>query len=312
MEANSLVTSLRRRKSMKTCKSIACLFGFMLALIAVATAADQPALTFKFKTFNVPGATATNPGGINNTGVLVGQYTDSGGVGHGFILKGKKLTTLDDPKGTSGTTGASNLALNGPIAVVGTYISATTGGSVGFLYKNGKFTDIPGPKGALGSTANAINDHGDITGAYFDSAAVQHGYIKKGNKYKTVDPPGSTAPSGNGINNKGQVVLEWLDSSSVYQSVLYNGKTYKKIDVPGAGGSSFVTDINTGGDVTYQWIDSGTVNHGALLHKGKYYKFDYPHSAFTFAGAVNDHNTIVGGYRTSSVGNLIGFTATFK
>ena len=71
--------------------------------------------------------------------------------------------------------------------------------------------------------------------------------------------------------------------------------------------SSIATDINTAGDVTYQVIDSGNNNHGALLHAGKYYKLDYPKSAFTFAGAVNDHSTIVGGYRTTSMGNLHGY-----
>jgi uncharacterized membrane protein len=297
---------------MKHCKSMACILGFVLAFMVAANAADNPTLKFKFKKFNVPGGIDTNAGGINNKGVLVGQFTDNNLILHGFILNGKKVTKLDDPKGTAGTTGASNLALNGPIAVVGTYTSSTTGNPMGFLYKGGKYTDIPGPSGSIASTANAINDHGDIVGAYFDSAAVQHGYVLKGTKYTTLDPPGSSAPSGNGINNKGDVVIEY-GASPNFQSVLYTAKTkkYKTINVPGETGS-FVTDINTAGDVTYQALDSAGNSHGALLHKGKYYKFDYPKSAFTFAGAVNDHSTIVGGWRTTSAGHNIGMLATFK
>jgi uncharacterized membrane protein len=298
---------------MKNFKSKACMLGFVLAFIVVAaTAAVDPPLTFTFKAFNVPGATATNSGGINNTGVIVGQYTDSALVGHGFILKGKKLTTLDDPKGTSGSTGASNLALNGAIAVVGTYVSATSGGSVGFLYKGGKYTDIPGPKGSLGSTANAINDNGDIVGAYFDSAAVQHAYVLKGKKYTTIDPPGSSTPSGNGINNSGNIVIVG-GANPNFTAYLYTAKTkkFKTINVPGETGS-FVTDLNTEGDVTYQAIDSAGNSHGALFHKGKYYKFDYKKSALTYAGAVNDHSTIVGGYAVTARGNINGLLATFK
>jgi hypothetical protein len=66
------------------------------------------------------------------------------------------------------------------------------------------------------------------------------------------------------------------------------------------------------GDITFQAVDSAGVSHGALFHKGKYYTFDYPKSAFTFAGAANDHSTIVGSWRTTSSGHNIGYTATFK
>jgi uncharacterized membrane protein len=298
---------------MKHFKSKACMLGFVLAFIVVAaTAAVDPPLTFTFKAFDVPGATATNSGGISNTGVIVGQYVDSALVGHGFILNGKKLTKLDDPKGTAGSTGASNLALNGPIAVVGTYVSSTTGGSVGFLYKGGKFTDVPGPAGSLATTANAINDHGDITGAYVDSAGTQHAYVLVGKKYTTIDPPGSTTPSGNGINDSGNVVVVG-GANPNFSAYLYTAKTkkFKTINVPGETGS-FVTDINTGGDVTYQAIDSAGNSHGALFHKGKYYKFDYKKSALTYAGAVNDHSTIVGGYAATARGNIHGLLVTFK
>jgi uncharacterized membrane protein len=297
---------------MKICKLIACLLGFVLAFMVAATAADAPPpLTFTFKKFTVPGATDTNAGGINNKGVVVGQYTDKNLVLHGFILNGKKLTKLDDPNGTSGTTGASNLALDGAIAVVGTYTSSKSGNPTGYLYKGGKFTDIPGPTGALASIANAINDAGNIVGAYVDSSGVQHGFVLKGTKYTTLDPPGATAPQGTGINKKGAIVLAWTDSGGLLESSLYNGKTYKTINVPGAA-QSFVTDINNLGDITYQAVDSAGVSHGALFHKGKYYTFDYPKSAFTFAGAANDHSTIVGSWRTTSSGSNIGYTATFK
>lgn len=296
---------------MKHRKSIACILGFVLACMVAAAAADQPPLTFKFKKFNVPGGIDTNPGGISNTGVIVGQYTDKNLVLHGFILNGTKLTKLDDPKGTAGTTGASNLALDGAIRVVGAYTNAQTAAVTGFLYKGGKFTDVPGPKGAIASSASAINDAGDIVGDYVDSNSVTHGFLLKGGKYTTLDPPGSRGTVATGVDKKDNVVMYWANSAGTFSSSLYNGKTYKTINVPNEA-SSIATDINTGGDVTYQVIDSNNVNHGALLHKGKYYVLDYPKSAFTFSGAVNDHSTIVGSWRTTASGHNIGYTATFK
>jgi len=287
------------------------MLGFVLAFMVAATAADKPPLTFKFKKFTVPGSIDTNAGGINNKGVLVGQYTDSSLILHGFILNGKTLTKLNDPNGTS--TGASNLTLDGAIAVVGAYTSTKTGSSMGFLYKGGKYTDIPGPSGAIASAGTAINDAGDIVGDYVDSGGVTHGFLLKGGKYTTLDPPGSLGTVATGVNKKDNIVLYWINSGNAYESSLYTSATkkYTTINVSGQA-NSIATDINTAGDVTYQTIDSAGVDHGALLHKGKDYVFDYPKSAFTFAGAVNDHSTIVGGWRTTASGHNIGYTATFK
>ena len=99
-----------------------------------ASAADRSALDFTFSKTDVPGAQETGPAGINNAGVIVGWYMDSYENVHGYILNGKKLTKLDDPKG-EGTTFANGLNPNGPVWVVGSYTSSETGKSVGFLYK---------------------------------------------------------------------------------------------------------------------------------------------------------------------------------
>ena len=109
---------------MKNCKSLLCLLAFALAFTVVAaTAADAPPLTFKFTKASVPGATTTSAGGINNSGMSVGSYTDSAGVAHGYILKGKNVTTLDDPNAKAGTTGGSNIQYNGT-TVVGAYTNS--------------------------------------------------------------------------------------------------------------------------------------------------------------------------------------------
>ena len=91
---------------MKNCKSLLCLLAFALAFTVVAaTAADAPPLTFKFTKASVPGATTTSAGGINNSGMSVGSYTDSAGNSHGFVYKeeAKSFQSVDDPDGV-GTT----------------------------------------------------------------------------------------------------------------------------------------------------------------------------------------------------------------
>jgi len=296
---------------MKNCKSMLGILAFALAFTVGATAGDAPKLTFTFTKANIPGALQTHTYGVNNAGVMVGTYRDKSS-GHGYILNGKKLTKLDDPKGQPGSTIAYSLNPNGAISVVGVY-STASGTTVGFLYKNGKYTDIPGPTGTRQSSANSINDSGAIVGSYVDSNDVMHGFLLKGEKYTTLDAPGATeGTAATGINTGGWIVLYGMSSTSAGSFLTRNdGKTYKPINVPGAI-ASFANDLNSVGNVVYEWLDSSHVAHGALLQAGKYYKFDYPKAVFTYGGGINDTSTIVGWYQISNTGPVSGYKATYK
>jgi uncharacterized membrane protein len=292
-------------KSMKNRKATICMLGILLAFMAVATAADAPPLTFKFTSFSVPNATLTVVEGINNAGVTVGIYEDRSGNLHGFMLNGKKLTTIDDPKGTK--TECLHVNANGALSIVG-YYTTSKSTPVGFLYQNGTFTDVPGPAGATGSYAYGINDSGTIVGAYKDSAGVTHGYLLKGTTYTTLDVPHAVASLATGINNKGNIVLYWVSSAGAFESSLYNGKTYKTINVPKAV-NSIAFDIDNAGDVVYEWLDSNSLPHGALRQGVKYYNVEFPKGLLTFATGINDHHVIVGGTVTTQ---SVGFKATYK
>jgi uncharacterized membrane protein len=296
---------------MMNCKSMLCVLGCALMCSVHASAGDAPKLTFKFTKANIPGALQTYIYGVDNAGVMVGAYRDKSS-GHGYILNGKKLTKLDDPKGQPGSTIAYSLNPNGAISVVGAY-STASGTTVGFLYKNGKYTDIPGPTGTRQSSANSINDAGAIVGSYVDSNDVMHGFLLKGEKYTTLDLPGATEGTGaTGINTRGWIVLYGYNSTGAASALTKNnGKTYLPINVPGAA-ASFANDLDSAGDVVYQWFDSRHVSHGALLQAGKYYKFDYPKAVFTYGGGINDKSIIVGWYQISNTGPVSGYKATYQ
>jgi uncharacterized membrane protein len=292
---------------MKNCKSILRQMGFVLIFMVAAAGSDAPTLTFKFTTANVPGALQTSSVGVSNSGVIVGQYQDKNQTYHGFMLKSKKVTTIDDPNGTD--TFCSNITPDGPIAIVGQYTNFS-GNLVGFLYEKGKFTDIPGPTGATSSAAFGINDAGDIVG-YYDDSNGSHGFLLKGNQYTPLDVPGATFTFALGINGRGDIVLSWENSSGVTESSLYNGKVYKTINVPGAA-DSFAEDLNNEGDIVYGWFDSTNKRHGALRHSGKYYKFNDPKGTQTFGSGINDRHLIVGEYQAKGNGPSMGFKATYK
>jgi hypothetical protein len=310
-----------RKQLMKTYKPMLRVLAVVLASMATATAADAPKLRFNFTKSNVPGALQTFPSGINNAGVTVGQYQDSSGKYYGYILKGKKLTPLNDPNGTNTFANQINYNEKYGEMVVGGYTSNSTGNYVGFLYnaKTKTFTDIPGPTGATASIANGVNDKGEIAGQYLVSGAY-HGFLLQGKKYTTLDVPGAQNSLAYAINNKGWIEVDTYNSGTRTWSTFLTkntGKTYPPINVPGAGPLGSSGDgLNNEGDVTFYWYDSNGLEHGALCtmcgsKSRKYYKFNYPGAYTTFAGAPNDKNTLVGGYNDTNGGPESGFIATW-
>ena len=286
-------------------------FGLLFSLVLTAAAANAPTLSFKFSEVQVPGAKQTYVSKINNSGVIVGGYQDSASVSHGFILDGKKFTTINVPKGTNTTVDGINL--NGAMQIVGSYTNSA-GRNTGFLYKDGHYSDILGPKGSGASSAVGINDDGEIVGSYLGSNGVTFGYVLTKKGYTTLNIFMAQITVASGINDKGKVVFSSVDGlSGVMTAYRYDIKTkeQKKIDVPGASGSA-ATDINSAGDVTYQWLDSNSQSHCALLLDGKYYKFDDPKSSYDWADGINDHSTIVGSYEPVSSGSFLGYKATYK
>jgi uncharacterized membrane protein len=84
------------------------------------------------------------------------------------------FTTINDPNGSIGTSDVTGINNTGQI--VGT--SFALGKNQGYLDTNGSFTALKDPNGTEGTTAKGINDTGQVTGSYQDSASLYHGYSK--------------------------------------------------------------------------------------------------------------------------------------
>jgi hypothetical protein len=125
-----------------------------------------------FTSFDPPGAISSNASAVNPSGEVVGAYTDSAGIGHGYIFDHGTFTTIDFPGATFTFIGGGNAVGD----VVGLYNDAAGVGH-SFLRSKGEFTSFD-PPGATFSLATGINPAGIIVGAYFDSVGVEHGYIR--------------------------------------------------------------------------------------------------------------------------------------
>jgi uncharacterized membrane protein len=116
---------------------------------------------------NVNGTTTSQVAfGINDSGRIVGQYTDSNtGTSPGFVYSGGSYTTLN-PVGNATNTFAQGINNNGLVA--GFYSTDGNVTSHGFLYNttSSTFTFAPDPNVSnfLFSQILGINDHGEAVG----------------------------------------------------------------------------------------------------------------------------------------------------
>ncbi|MGA8492618.1 MAG: hypothetical protein WB711_19500 [Terriglobales bacterium] len=295
------------------------ILGVLLVLTYVAVGiAAAPKLTFTFSNVkSTTTATETDAYGINNAGTIAGDYVDSKGVQHAMILAGTKLTTVNNKtcEAITGSTGIAFYAINSAGTAAGWCTNTKTGLDESFTYSKGKFTTVAFPK-SNGTEATGINDKGWVVGLYLDSADVQHGFVKKGTKYTSINVKGDSSADAYGINNAGDIAVFALNSAGTgYESFLYNGKTFKNISYPKAGTLGSVAHApNNKGSVTGTYYDSAGDVHGWLLDGGKYYAFNDPKGCKcdTRSDGINDSVVMVGRYSTTLGGASIGFKAVTK
>ncbi len=146
-------------------------FFILLFLLATMLLAPLSASAQQFVTVDYPGATATVVFGINNTGQMVGAFTDSEGLTHGFSLISGTFTQIDFTNATF--TQASDI--NDVGQIVGTYVDAENIPH-GFVLNNGVFTSITDPVYNCATCAteiNAITDTGEMIGGALDANGIQ-------------------------------------------------------------------------------------------------------------------------------------------
>jgi probable HAF family extracellular repeat protein len=187
------------------------------------------------------GIYGTRPSGINNSGQIVGVYSDTAPITatsttngqHGFLYSSGTFTTLNDPLGIYGTQahGINNLG-----QIVGSYSTGSCGGCGGaFLYSNGVYMTLVGMAYALG-----INDLGQIVGLGLSGQAV----LYSNGIYTTLnDPPGGFGTEPIDINNLGQISGSYTYGNASH-GFLYSNGIYTNIDFPLGGGPNFAGGIN--------------------------------------------------------------------
>ncbi len=270
-------------------------------LPAVATAA--PEREYHFQTFDVPPELAleTSPRGINNAGVIVGDYFAVDFKNDGFVFKRGVFTTTTVPG--SDLNRGSLYGVNDVGEAVGSFQDGVTEVSYGFVRSpQGEVTVLPDPEpGASSPIPVGINNPGTIVGAYLGADDNVHGFILRHGLFTTYDYPGQPTTTLNGINDSGQIVGIYEDADGVSHGFVLRKGIATPVEVPGAV-DTLPFGINNRGQIVGAYSGADNVYHGFLFEKGVYRTLDFPDAPNTILRGINDRGVIVGDHNFSSFG----------
>ena len=262
--------------------------------------------TYKMISIDYPNAVATSiPGGINDRGEIVGAYTDSSRIVHGFLLSDGTYTSID----VQGAAITMARGINSRGDIVGTYqvTPSKPGGDFhGFLLSDGELTTINYPHHP-NTIIQRISATGVLVGCYHDADTMDsmHGIELRAHGFQALNVPASmnngTSPEGNRIAGL------YTDMDNQGHGYVIEQGVFYSFDVPG---SKFTAawDMNASGEIVGVFIDQSNKTHGFLRVGEDYLSIDFPGATVTRAFGINARGDVVGTY-VDSAGVSHGFLA---
>jgi hypothetical protein len=135
-----------------------------------------------FQIFDPPGSEWSAPQGLNNAGLIVGQYWMNGGLyGYLYDSHNQTFTSVDVPEknGAGFSSFSSPIGINNSGDIVGLYIdsqSQWSGYFRGYILHEGEFKDFMIPE-SLGTSIGTINDRGQLSGGFTAADGRGYGFI---------------------------------------------------------------------------------------------------------------------------------------
>lgn len=277
------------------------LFGVCLSV----SAWSAHALTYNFKTLDVPKASqGTLAYGINASGQIAGVFNDASGS-HGFVYNGQDFAVLDAPDALHGTFA---YGINDVGHVVGNYIDAN--GKHGFVYRNGVYSTLNNPNG-FDTNATGINNKGQVVGNFRIGTTGIYGFLydDSSKAFSLINHP--KASSGNttatSINDYSETGGFMYNTGA--HGFLYDGKDYLILDAPKAALAGTLTyGLNNNGQMVGSYVDSKSIVNSFVYDGFNYQVLSFPNAKQTMAVGINLQGQVVG-YYTDKTGTH-GYVAT--
>jgi hypothetical protein len=234
------------------------LTGFSESQGAYTVVADPAAITAAYE--------GTAVEGINNSGTIVGYYTESNADNAGFVDVDGSFTTISDPSAATGPlTGTEVYGINDAGDLWGLYTTAD-GGAANFVDIGGSFTTIAIPAAAGGIVIVGISADGTVAGNYQTANGSYQSFTWSNGSYTTLIDPAAGGGSGEGtvvqsINAGGTIAGFSVTASGDAVGFVYDDGTFTNISDPSAGSAdgagTFITSINAAGELAgYDVTDS--------------------------------------------------------
>jgi uncharacterized membrane protein len=166
--------------------------------------------------------------------------------------------------------------------------------------------------GAVQTQVIGINNVFNTAGFYIDANGSNHGFLKVGSHFHSVDFPDTTSvPKVNqllGLNAEQSAGFYNDSASNSHGYIASRSGVFSALIVPDAT-SSTATGVNEAGQVSGFYTDKAGVTHGFLLNQGKFKRLNFPGATATQAFGLNNQGQVVGSY-TDSAGLIHGFIWT--
>lgn len=129
-----------------------------------------------FRTLDFPGSSGTILDAVNNSGAIVGDYTDAAIVNHGFIYQKGTFTAFDAPDaGTGFQQGTLPVGISSSGVIDGEMIN--NAGTFGWVLSKGQFLSVNDPNAPAASNPLGMSSNGHlVSGQWFDGV-TSHGYV---------------------------------------------------------------------------------------------------------------------------------------
>jgi probable HAF family extracellular repeat protein len=247
------------------------------------------------------------PTGINNRGVIMGEYVRPDVRESGLRRDPDGTITTFDVPGAAGTEATD---INDRGIISGAYSEDTpivnnSARPRGFLLDGRKLTTIEAD-GAVSTGVNGINNRGQVVGAYTDADGAIHGFRWENGRITTIDIPGAANTALVDINNRGQIVGTTTDETgTTIRGFLWEDGRVTDIRISGAAVIA-PQRINERGQIVGYTADDAELTgaRGFLLDKGvngPVTPVDVPGAPRTAPAGLNDRGQIVGLYENPDV-----------
>lgn len=240
------------------------------------------------------------PTGVNKWGSVTGDNTPTAG---GFVYQAGtgKITTF----GLPGNTVNYATSINAAGSIAGYYYGGVVGATPyhGFL-RNPKYTILDAPGAGTdsfqGTQALSINDGGQISGVYFDSNSVEHGFVRDASgNYTIFDVAGGTGVLSAYLNQSGQVAGTYTDTISSHGYARDALGNITPFDVTGST-NTFVASINASGQTAGYYTVAGVATPLQFVRDAAGNVTTFAITGFYRVAGITDAGDVYGAYMNST------------